>query len=712
MIVRLLFVLLAMLPVMCFGAVVGQTEQSDNEALLQQIEQADFESLFDISLEHNVDWEVGTPTKSSKKATRSPASITVISHEQIKMYGYNSVAEVLAHISGFSRTNDLVQSHFGIRGIHPGSRAGNRNFKVMLDGQSVNFRANSQNFIDRMLIPISMVERIEVIKGPVSALYGADAFLGVVNVVSKSSEEFIRKGQQLKLQWLGGRHGSDGYFVEVSGGEKILGWDTRVGFSTGQEALDGLSLPLTSPDYGQFADGSGGRHLASRDSDSQPLSFYLASRYQNEKQQQWKVALHYQQLSSDNPFADLNALRDSGYSRTSLYNSFAAIEHHRAFTPQWTGHFKLSYKDGAPLGSDRVELGSQQFYYERDIAYHGYDVSVELDYHSEDFGDWLFGADFSNDEHQLETFTRIEKADRSATPLSEPMARSLDNQGLVMQWQSLWFDSIETIMGVRFDNNDVFDNRTSYRLGAVYPLQDNHSIKLLAGSSFQAPSMELLYRQSVQRGDVSGNPDLKPQEANTVELVATGTLGLNMRYNATFYYSEVEDLVVYRDDQNNLTAINGASAQTKGFELDIGYDSDNLNAYFNVGWQQTRMSESSLFVLENRVNGELFPKYTVSTGVSYRWDNGLRVSLDNCFNDERPASSSNVLAAETFYEIDAFLDTTLTVQSGLKWLGLNRTHLQFQIEDLWDNSYVQPGFGGIDIPTKGRRYSLTVSQRF
>lgn len=688
------------------------TDDVDNEALLQRIEDADFESLFDISLDHNVDWEVGTPTKTSKKTTRSPASITVITHEQIQMYGYTDVAEILSHISGFSATNDLVQSHFGIRGIHPGNRSGNRSFKVMIDGQPISFRANSQNFIDRNLLPMSMIERIEVVKGPVSALYGANAFLGVVNIVSKTAEEFIRKGQRLELQWLGSEQGSNGYFAELSGGEQLFGWDTSFGFAAGQLQSDGMSLPLTSPDHDQYASGSGGRHLTSQDSDNKPLSFYLNARHATEQGNHYRLSMHYQQLNADNPFADLNALRDSGYSRIGLYNSFIRLEHRRYLAEGLSANFHLSYKKGAPLASDRVELGSEQFYYERNIAYQSYDLSFDLNWYRNEQSHWLFGADISNDEHDMETFNRVEKDNGLVTPLSEPVSKSLGDQALYAQWLAGWGESLETIVGLRFDDNDVYHNKVSYRVGAVYPLQDNHSIKLLVGSSYQAPSMELLYRQSVQRGDVIGNPSLRPQEANTLELVASGTLGENMRYNATLYHSKVDDLVVYRDDQNNLTAINAASADTEGLELDIGYDSDNLSAYLNIGWQNIEMADSSLFVLENRPSGELFPKYTANLGLSYLFANGVRVSFDNRFNDERPASTNNVLAAEQFYNIDAFIDSTLTVQGSVKWWQHKTLDVRFQVKDLWDHQYVQPGFGGIDIPTQGRRYLLSLSLRF
>lgn len=688
-------------------------EGISNEVLIQRIEDADFESLLDVRVELNPDWEVGTPTKTTQRSTRSPSSVTVVSKEQISWFGYNSVAEVLSHISGFSATHDLVQSSFGIRGIHPGVRAGNRNFKVMLDGQPISFRANSQNFIDRNLIPISLIERIEIVKGPVSALYGANAFLGVINIVSKTSEEFIRKGQLAYVEAQTNEDtGGSGWFGEFAGGANLWGWQSSFGLGIGSVNREGLPLPLTSPDHDKYQGAEGGRHLLSGDNLSKPLSFYFKSRYLNDDASQWKIGLHYQELNSDNPFSDLNALRQSGYSKVALYNSFVRLDHKRSLNDNLTASFSVAVKKGAPLSQDKFELGSDQFYYKRNISYRGIDFSSEVNWQFNRFNQLLMGFDVSSDEHELETFSRVEKSDASVTPLSESMEKQLDNQGYYLQWLATWQWGFDSIMGYRHDNSDVFAKEDSFRVGLVYPMFEKHSLKLLYGSSFQAPSPELLYRQPIQRGDVIGNPSLSPQSANTLELVLTGTMGDHFRYTATAFHSKVDDLVVYRDDLNNLSAINAASANTEGIELELSYDSDNTHFYFNAGWQDISVGDSSLFVLENRPKDQLFPKYTVNFGVSHGWSNGIRASVDNTYSDKRPASTSNVIAAETFYQLDDFVDTSVTVQGRYKWFGSKQTIIKLKIHDLWDARYVNPGFGGIDIPTQGRRYIISISQRF
>lgn len=691
-------------------------ETTTDKALIERLEGQDFESLLDTPVALNPDWEVGTPTKINQKSSRTPASVIVISKEQIQWYGYTSVAEVISHISGFSATDDLVQSSFGIRGIHPGVRAGNRSFKVMLDNQPVNFGPNDSNFIDRNLIPISLIERVEVVKGPVSALYGANAFLGVINIVSKNSEEFIHKGNLATLEVERIDDAGNGFFTELSGGSRLYGWDSTYGLAFGYADRSGLTLPLSSPQYQQFADGdangNGGRVLSSQQDSSKPLTFYLKSRYLADDSSRWQVALHYQELHSDNVFADLNALQTSGNSVVDLYNSFVRLDHDRQLNQQLGLKFDLSFKKAAPLSNDRIELGSDVFYYQRDVSYESIDLGAELNWQTNSWGQFLFGFDFSNDEHKPQSFSRVEKRDGLVTPLTESTSIDQDNTGLYLQWLSQWASDFETIVGYRHDHNNSYNSRDSFRLGLVYSLAEHHSLKLLYGSSFQAPSVELLHRRPVQRGDVIGNPDLAPQVAKTLELIAAGTLGDNIRYSATLYQSQVDDLVVYRDDVNNLSAVNAASADTKGLELDISYDTDSFNVYFNAGWQDIEVSDHSLFVLENRPEGELFPELTANLGVSYIGFNGVRLSLDNQYNGKRPASSSNVIAAEAFYDLDSYFETTLTLQGGGKWFGDKASTIKFQVHDLWDGQHSNPGFGGVDIPGLGLRYSLSFGQRF
>ncbi|MBI4510365.1 MAG: TonB-dependent receptor plug domain-containing protein, partial [Deltaproteobacteria bacterium] len=147
------------------------------------IEEFDMESLLNEAL---LDQTVVSSTKVVQRAAATPAVVTVIRGDEIRARGYASLAEVLRTVPGFYDLYDLVGHNVGVRGINGGVRDSGSVIKVMIDGHAVAFRPTTGNFFGEELIPLQVVDRVEIIRGPASALYGANAFLGVVNIITKS----------------------------------------------------------------------------------------------------------------------------------------------------------------------------------------------------------------------------------------------------------------------------------------------------------------------------------------------------------------------------------------------------------------------------------------------------------------------------------------------------------------------------------------------
>src|SRR5690606_24262604 len=128
--------------------------------------------------------QVSTATKGAENLDDAPAVITVVTREDIERRGYRSVGEVLANTVGFFSIDDHILPNVGVRGVTGGLGAESSIIKVMIDGRSVAYRTTSGNWLGVELIPLTSVQQIEIIRGPASALYGADAFLGVVNIIT------------------------------------------------------------------------------------------------------------------------------------------------------------------------------------------------------------------------------------------------------------------------------------------------------------------------------------------------------------------------------------------------------------------------------------------------------------------------------------------------------------------------------------------------
>ncbi|MEY2931329.1 MAG: hypothetical protein RL033_2078, partial [Pseudomonadota bacterium] len=188
--------------------------------------------------------EVSTASKTAERVADAPAIITVITSEEIARWGYRSVAEALQHVVGFYLIDDHVLPNAGVRGVAGGLGAESGSIKVMIDGASVAFRSTSGNWLGVELIPLGSVRQIEVIRGPASALYGADAFLGVVNIITLPPDELPLIGARGHVGVVGEHVG--GQFDVVSG-KRWGNLDLLLGAAGEIQDRSGLHMPDSSP---------------------------------------------------------------------------------------------------------------------------------------------------------------------------------------------------------------------------------------------------------------------------------------------------------------------------------------------------------------------------------------------------------------------------------------------------------------------------------
>jgi outer membrane receptor for ferrienterochelin and colicins len=144
--------------------------------------------LMDMSLQDLMKVEIDSVYGASKykqKVTAAPASITIITAEEIKRYGYRTLADILRDVPGFYVTYDRNYNYVGVRGF---GRPGDYNSRILLlvDGHRINDNIDDQAFIGTDFpVDISLIDRVEVIRGPNSSLYVASALLGIVNIVTR-----------------------------------------------------------------------------------------------------------------------------------------------------------------------------------------------------------------------------------------------------------------------------------------------------------------------------------------------------------------------------------------------------------------------------------------------------------------------------------------------------------------------------------------------
>lgn len=142
-----------------------------------------------LSLEDLMDISIYTASKHKQKISEAPASVTVVTSNEIIKYGYRTLADILGSVNGFYTTYDRGYHYLGVRGF---SRPGDFNTRLLL---LINGHRMTENIYDSSLIgtgsllDVDLIERVEIVRGPSSSLYGTNAFFAVVNIITKRAED-------------------------------------------------------------------------------------------------------------------------------------------------------------------------------------------------------------------------------------------------------------------------------------------------------------------------------------------------------------------------------------------------------------------------------------------------------------------------------------------------------------------------------------------
>ena len=166
-------------------------------------------NLSDLSMEQLLDVRVERVSGASRyeqEISRAPASVSVITAEEIQKLGYRSLVDVLQGVRGLNVANDRNYNYIGMRGF---GRPGDYNSRILLlvDGHRINDNIYNDPLVGTAgMIDVDLIDRVEIIRGPSSSIYGDSAFLGVINVLTKLGPQmepggrFCRSGRIRNLQ--------------------------------------------------------------------------------------------------------------------------------------------------------------------------------------------------------------------------------------------------------------------------------------------------------------------------------------------------------------------------------------------------------------------------------------------------------------------------------------------------------------------------------
>ena len=179
---------------------------------------------------------VFSAARKEQRIQKAPGVVTVITAADIKAAGWRDLLELLRFIVGIDVNDNGLSPDIGIRGLNPRIAFGDK-LVLLIDGHNMAWRQLNRN---STFIGIDMIQRVEIIRGPGSTLWGANALSGVINIITKVSQGLKGFGSTL-----GGSPLSRSYFVNLQGGKEILGGLTfRGSFSLDYQNRAPLQAPI------------------------------------------------------------------------------------------------------------------------------------------------------------------------------------------------------------------------------------------------------------------------------------------------------------------------------------------------------------------------------------------------------------------------------------------------------------------------------------
>lgn len=655
--------------------------------------------LFNVSVEALLDMPFTTASRQALAARDAPAVVSVVTAEDIRQFGYRSVADALVQVPGMYAVSDGVAPNVGVRGINAGVRSWSRILKVMIDGQPVAYRPDASNFLGGSLINMAAIERIEVVRGPASALYGADAFLGVINIITRPGDQRAFAASATVLR---GAH--DGGSVALHASGQSGAWQWLV--SAAGEAADrsGMALPRSSPLYKRVV--AAARGDVSRGDDERPRNLLLRGAYVTDHGET-TLMLHGYRLDAHGEFLDFGIL--SHNNRIALHQSTARLHHEYRGLDNWTLRASIARAQGGPDDRERLSLGAAATYPERVLGFATQELGLEAQYRFGDQHSVVAGADRVRDDEQRMQIFSVDAASGKRTLVSGSGAiERITNQGYYLQYSIRPWTSAGMTANARRDSHSIFGASNNWRLALVGNATPALAWKLLHGTSYKAPSAVQLTAQPLYAGEVLGNQALRPETSRSTEAALQWQAGPDLALSLNAYKLTVRGKTELLPVGANLQPQNSGRQQGKGAEAEATWQLGAQRWRAQWAWADT----------DDHFQPRLQPLQVTPTAsyprlvarISWQYLHPAWGQFALAARHVSPRRSSKVNSQENFlrpYQLASY------ATADASWNHVFGAHqLALRVTNLFDRRHAEPGYGGVDLPAPGRGAAFSYTYRW
>lgn len=712
--------------------------------------------------EYSLDQMVVTATRTEKKIIDVPASVEVITAKDIEKSGAAYVDDALKKVTGIavSRTGGLANSKpvVTLRGVKSGS-----DVLVLVDGQPmVNAYSGTVNWND---IPVESIEKIEVVKGPGSAIYGSNAMAGVINITTKDSEKMHAKTSVtygtnhtwIKKVNVGDKVGKFGYDLYYQGTDSHTYSDMATASlktGSGTPNSDGYKVLPNSKGNGlQAIVGKKGNKIWDEDNykgkltykfdDSKTLSVgYMKTKneysYDYSSHENWLGKTGTIFTPDGKKFSVLKSTFDGapggvderiytvGYSdKDAQLHVNAGLTDNRS----WNG----GVYSGGTSKSDLSQYDSKR-----------YTLGVVKEAQLGDNDNAVFGVQY---QHDTMDKVKLEKTDFKT--ISQAGAGKTDMYGIFFQDEHKFSDKVSLIGALRYDHWTVkdghaydingiddrpgsrSDSAVSPKLALNYKFDDTQSAYVSWGKAFSAPSLYDMFSGTVNgsatgtsaagKSVVIANPGLNPQIITTTEAGYKKNIGEKTTVQMAVFHNKIKNINYqastgnYQNlpDNDNLNGDGTSPYQEKqltsegegktiGFEIGVTHQfDDKLSAYVNATIQNPQITKGAK-VSENDKVVRMTPKRLLNIGVDYV-DNKFSAGLAGNYYSKKFGQADN---SDTITGVPGAYDPVFLVNFTSKYNFDKHHGLEFSVFNLLDREYYNYSLG------QGRNFLLTYSYTF
>lgn len=497
-----------------------------------------------LDLEQLMKIEIVVAGSKRAQESRDVASfVSVITAAEIKEHGYRTLADMLRTLPGFYVSNDRNYSYVGVRGF---GRPGDFNSRILLllNGLRTNESVYDLAYIgEEFSVDVDLIERVEVIRGPSSGLYGSNAFFAVINVVT--------------------RPGSSVAGTEITTSAASFGtYSGRASY--GHTFANDLDLLVS----GTYSD-SKGRNLYFPEYDSPLTNNGVAKGVDHEGFHKLLVTAS----KGDFSFQASNVSREKGLPTGAFATTF---DDKRTRTTDGLSLASLSFARALLNGASfSTRLDAGRYAYDGEYAYTnlapnkdlvvgewwGMDVDAARKIGSRQF--LTFGAEYRDN------FKQVQKNfDPEPYVLYSDVENKSTRWGVFGQDEIRLADPLMLYAGVRVDRYEGFGFVTSPRAALIYTPGAKTTFKLLAGRAFRAPNQYELHFSNFQ---YEANPLLAPENIETLELIAQRFIGGGVQVTASAFRNRLTDLTSqHLDPADSLISFeNLGEIHSRGLELGL-----------------------------------------------------------------------------------------------------------------------------------------------